>query len=168
MNKIRNPKSACGISRKGTQRAQRDRNWLFSWRCLRSFVAILGFCDQLPKSEMGKQAQDQNPRPLIARVLFGLRISSFGFRVFVPLLLGGCAVGHNFKKPEAPPEAGFTPKPLRNPPASAVADGGGAQHFVPGQDIPCDWWKAFECPELDSLVDKALRANPTIASAKAA
>jgi NodT family efflux transporter outer membrane factor (OMF) lipoprotein len=83
-------------------------------------------------------------------------------------LLAGCAVGPNFKKPEAPQGAGFSTKPLRDPAASSVADGGGAQRFVSGQDIPFDWWRAFQCPELDTLIDKALRANPTIASAKAA
>jgi NodT family efflux transporter outer membrane factor (OMF) lipoprotein len=84
------------------------------------------------------------------------------------VVLGGCSVGPNFKRPESPPGAGFSPKPLRDPTASLSAVAGDAQRFVSGQDIPFDWWKAFQCPELDRLVDKALRANPTIDSAKAA
>lgn len=88
---------------------------------------------------------------------------------FAALTLAGCAVGPNFKKPPSPPGAGFSPKPLRDPTtASASVAGGEAQRFVSGQDIPFDWWKAFQCPELNTLVEKALRANPTIASAKAA
>lgn len=83
-------------------------------------------------------------------------------------LLSSCAVGPNFKRPEAPKSAGFSPKPLRNPVASSVADAGTAQRFVSGQDVPFDWWKAFQCPELNALVEKALRANPSITSAKAA
>ncbi|HXP60212.1 MAG TPA: efflux transporter outer membrane subunit, partial [Dongiaceae bacterium] len=86
----------------------------------------------------------------------------------LPLLLAGCSVGPNFKKPETPPAAGFTVKPLRDPTASPVADSGVAQQFVPGQDVRFDWWKAFQCPELDRLVEKALRANPTIDAAVAA
>ena len=84
------------------------------------------------------------------------------------LLVAGCAVGTNFKKPDAPQGAGFSPKPLRDPSAAADIDGGSAQRFVSGQDIPFDWWRAFQCPELNTLVEKALCANPTITSAKAA
>lgn len=93
---------------------------------------------------------------------------TFTLSLLAAALLAGCAVGPNFKKPEAPPSAGFSPKPLRDPTASSAPVGGGAQRFVSAQDIPLDWWKAFQCPELDRLVDKPLRGNPTIASAKAA
>ena len=104
------------------------------------------------------------------------RALAFGLRVllviatagFVAAFLSGCSVGPNFKKPEAPPAAGFSPKPLRDPAASPTPVAGGAQRFVSDQDIPFDWWKSFQCPELDRLVDQALRANPTIDSAKAA
>jgi NodT family efflux transporter outer membrane factor (OMF) lipoprotein len=127
-----------------------------------------------PKSEIRNKAEGRNPNTPIARAWFGLRISdffrpsAFGFRILVPLLLAGCAVGPNFKKPESPSGAGYSPQPLRNPTNSESLVAGGAQRFVSGQDIPFDWWKAFQCPELDRLVDKALRANPTIDSAKAA
>jgi NodT family efflux transporter outer membrane factor (OMF) lipoprotein len=83
-------------------------------------------------------------------------------------LIAGCAVGPNFKTPAAPQVAGYTTSPLSTTSSVTNVAGGEAQRFASGQDIPFDWWKAFQCPELNTLVDKALRANPTIASAKAA
>jgi NodT family efflux transporter outer membrane factor (OMF) lipoprotein len=88
-------------------------------------------------------------------------------------LLTSCAhlpsVGPNFKKPDAPKADGYAPSPLPPETSSATnpADGA-AQRFVSGQDIPFDWWKAFECPELNALVEKALRKNASIPAAWAA
>jgi NodT family efflux transporter outer membrane factor (OMF) lipoprotein len=84
------------------------------------------------------------------------------------MLIAGCAVGPNFKKPAAPLVTGYTTGPLSTTSSATNIAGGEAQRFVSGQDVPFDWWKAIQCPELNTLVDKALRANPTIASAKAA
>lgn len=84
------------------------------------------------------------------------------------IMLSSCAVGPDFKRPEAPVDAGFAPKPLPAASVSAAVYGGAAQRLVSGQDVPFDWWTAFQCPELDTLVEKALRANPSIESAKAA
>src|SRR5579859_6726784 len=85
----------------------------------------------------------------------------------VALLLGGCAVGPDFHRPAAPADAGYAPQPLPETTVSAPVDGGAAQHLLAGQDIPFDWWKSFKSPQLDALVEKALRANPTIEAAKA-
>lgn len=84
------------------------------------------------------------------------------------IYLCGCAVGPNFQRPAPPAGAGFAPEPLPLVSASAVVEGGAAQHFQSGQDIRFDWWTAFQSPQLNSLVEKAIRANPTIESAKAA
>ena len=84
------------------------------------------------------------------------------------ILLCGCAVGPNFLRPAAPADAGYAPKPLADASVSAPVYGGDAQRFLSGQDIPFEWWKTFQCPQLNTLVEKALRANPTIESAKAA
>ena len=63
---------------------------------------------------------------------------------------------------------GFAPQPLPTVTVAAATNGGAAQHFLSGRDVPFDWWKAFKCPNLDSLVERSLRANPTIEGAKAA
>jgi NodT family efflux transporter outer membrane factor (OMF) lipoprotein len=80
----------------------------------------------------------------------------------------GCAVGPNFHKPQAPAGAAYTTLPLPDATASAPVLGGDAQTFVTGQDVPFEWWEAFGSAAIDSLVRKALRANPTVRSAQAA
>jgi len=80
----------------------------------------------------------------------------------------GCAVGPNFHKPAAPPDAGYTTEPPPGATASTTAPGGDAQRFVSGQDLPFQWWQAFGSPALNSLVEKAFRANPSIKAAQAA
>jgi NodT family efflux transporter outer membrane factor (OMF) lipoprotein len=52
--------------------------------------------------------------------------------------------------------------------AAAPGPAGDAQHFVMGRDIPFAWWRRFQSPQLDRLVEQSLRANPTIPAAQAA
>ncbi|HME39969.1 MAG TPA: efflux transporter outer membrane subunit [Steroidobacteraceae bacterium] len=80
----------------------------------------------------------------------------------------GCAAGPNFHKPAAPAGAGYAPSPLPETTVSAPIQGGEVQHFVPGRDIPFEWWELFQSPALDSLIKRAFKANPTIAAAQAA
>jgi len=80
----------------------------------------------------------------------------------------GCAVGPNFHKPAAPKDAGYTIAPLPEATASANVLGGEAQRLVTGQDVAFKWWEAFGSPALNSLVEQAFRANPTIPAAQAA
>jgi NodT family efflux transporter outer membrane factor (OMF) lipoprotein len=84
------------------------------------------------------------------------------------LALAACAVGPDFKAPEAPPAAGYTPegKPLAT--ASTDVAGGAAQKFDTGRDIPGEWWKVFHSMELDNLIAEALCANPGLQAAQAA
>lgn len=77
-------------------------------------------------------------------------------------------MGPNFHKPNAPTGAGYTPAPLPEGTVAVSTLGGDAQRFVLGQDVPFQWWEAFGSPALNSVVEKALRANPTIRSAQAA
>jgi NodT family efflux transporter outer membrane factor (OMF) lipoprotein len=83
-------------------------------------------------------------------------------------IAAGCAVGPNFHKPAPPAHAGYATVPL--PAATAAADvlGGDAQRFVEGRDVSFKWWEAFGSPRLNSLVQQAFRANPTIPAAQAA
>jgi NodT family efflux transporter outer membrane factor (OMF) lipoprotein len=84
-------------------------------------------------------------------------------------LLTSCAVGPDFKKPEAPKADGYSPNPL-SPTTSSTTNvvGGEVQRFNSGQDISFEWWKAFQCPELNKLVEEALRRNGSITAAWAA
>jgi len=83
-------------------------------------------------------------------------------------LAASCAVGPNFHQPEAPPNAAYAPTPLPETSSSADVHGGEVQHFIAGRDIPFEWWELFESKALNSLIEKAFKANPTIAAAQAA
>jgi len=79
----------------------------------------------------------------------------------------GCAVGPNYRVPAAPAGAGYAPTALPEKSAAAPVRGGEAQHFAPGRDIPFQWWELFQSAALNSLIDKAFKANPTVAAAQA-
>jgi NodT family efflux transporter outer membrane factor (OMF) lipoprotein len=80
----------------------------------------------------------------------------------------GCAVGPRYHRPEAPANAGYAPAPLPQTSASAPIHGGDAQRLISDRDIPFEWWQLFQSPALNALVERAFRANPTIAAAQAA
>jgi len=95
-----------------------------------------------------------------------MKPTGFLFRVFqaaAPLILSGCAVGINFQAPTAPAVAQYTPAPL--PPATVQA-AGVAQKFDPGAKISGEWWTLFHAPELNSLIDTALKHNPTLEASR--
>jgi NodT family efflux transporter outer membrane factor (OMF) lipoprotein len=83
-------------------------------------------------------------------------------------LLSGCAVGPNFQRPAAPAVDSYARPSLSSTTATVDVPGGEAQRLVPGGDIPHDWWTLFESPGLNALVERALRANPTLVAAQQA
>jgi NodT family efflux transporter outer membrane factor (OMF) lipoprotein len=99
---------------------------------------------------------------------FGLRISRFTCAPLISLLLAGCAVGPDFKKPAAPEVSDFTSAPLTETAGTTNVAGGAPQHFVSGGDIPGEWWTLFHSRPLNELIDLSLSNNPTIKAAQAA
>src|SRR5271170_7701686 len=84
-------------------------------------------------------------------------------------LLASCAVGPNFKTPEAPKDARFVPAGvLPAQTATAALPGGEAQRFIDGLDIPGQWWTLFQSTQLNALIERALKNSPTLESAQAA
>jgi NodT family efflux transporter outer membrane factor (OMF) lipoprotein len=83
------------------------------------------------------------------------------------VLTAGCAVGPSYHRPEVPANAGYAPAPLPQTSASAPIHGGEAQSLINDRDIPFEWWQLFQSPALNALVERAFRANPTIAAAQA-
>ncbi|MDR2014120.1 MAG: TolC family protein, partial [Azoarcus sp.] len=84
------------------------------------------------------------------------------------VMCAGCTVGPDFQRPQAPHAAGYTPAPLPKTTASVPGTAGAAQTFDTARDIPAEWWFLFKSEQLDSLIRKAFKANPTIESAQAA
>ena len=85
-------------------------------------------------------------------------------------VLSGCTVGPDYRRPEAPSVPAYTAGALPEETAAApdVGPGGQAQRFVPGQDIPEQWWALFRSEELTALIRQALAESPTYAAAQAA
>ena len=86
----------------------------------------------------------------------------------VAALLSACAVGPDFRAPDAPAVAAYTEKPQPERTESAPVQGGDAQRFELGAKISAEWWTVFGSPELDALVRAALAGQPTLAAAQAA
>ncbi len=84
------------------------------------------------------------------------------------LLIAGCAVGPDFKKPAAPDVSDYTAHPLSTTVASPNVAGGEAQRFVKGSDISGDWWTLFHSTPLNDLIEESLKKNPDLKSAQAA
>ena len=71
---------------------------------------------------------------------------------FLGVALAGCAVGPNYRTPHTAVPDSF----IATAPAAA-----GAAAAATAVD-PAQWWHALNDPELDSLIERAVRANPDI------
>lgn len=86
---------------------------------------------------------------------------------FAVLVLSGCAVGPNFRTPDAPNAKTYTAEGLPTETAGAPGTTSPAQRFDPEKDIPAEWWALFQSEQLDALIRDALDHNPTLAAAQA-
>ena len=96
-----------------------------------------------------------------------LQMRLLGATSLFTLLLAGCAVGPDFKKPDAPEVSGYTKTPLTKTVATAAVTGGDAQTFVQAVDLAGDWWTAFKSPMLNDLIVQALANNSDLKAAQA-
>ncbi|HTV53070.1 MAG TPA: efflux transporter outer membrane subunit [Steroidobacteraceae bacterium] len=78
--------------------------------------------------------------------------------------LASCAVGPNFHRPTAPSDSHYV---YGGDPTATSSAAGVAQRFEPGAQVPSDWWKLFQSPQLDALVSEALARNPGLQAAQA-
>ena len=97
------------------------------------------------------------------------RIASLAAVVIpIALFVSGCAVGPDYKRPDAPLVERYTPQSLPAQTATVEVKGGEAQRFVHDMDIPGQWWMLFHSKPLDDLIVQALKANPDVEGAQAA
>jgi outer membrane protein TolC len=83
------------------------------------------------------------------------------------LLMAGCAVGPDFKKPAPPDVKDYDAHPVSKTVSTSVA-GGESQRFVSGKDIAADWWTLFHSEALNALITEALANNSDLKAAQAA
>lgn len=83
-------------------------------------------------------------------------------------LLAGCAVGPDYRAPDAPSASAYTEEPQPAQTESAPVRGGEAQRFERGAEVSSEWWKLFGSPALDKLMQTALAGHPTLDAAQAA
>lgn len=88
--------------------------------------------------------------------------------VVVFLFTAGCVVGPNYKRSAAPSVPGYVPSLPTTTSSSPNVTGGEAQTFVPGHDIPGDWWTLFHSKPLNDLIERSLKNNPDLKSVQAA
>ena len=88
--------------------------------------------------------------------------------ILASLLMAGCAVGPDFKKPAAPDVSEYTARPLATTASSANVVGGEVQRFARGGEIPADWWTLFHSSALNALIEQSLSSNPDLKAAQAA
>lgn len=82
-------------------------------------------------------------------------------------VLLGCTVGPDFERPAAPTVMRYTEQPLPPETVSADIQGGDAQRFIDGADVPGQWWMQFGSQAINDLVEMALEGNPDLAAAQA-
>lgn len=83
-------------------------------------------------------------------------------------VLSACAVGPNFKRPPAPAAPNYGTAPVQGDLAAADTAGGATQHLIEDLDIPSQWWTLFQSPQLNVLVEAALKGSPDVGAAQAA
>jgi NodT family efflux transporter outer membrane factor (OMF) lipoprotein len=84
------------------------------------------------------------------------------------LIIAGCAVGPDFKRPAAPDVSDYTTSPLSTTVTTTNIAGGEAQRFAEGSDIAGDWWTLFHSKPLNELIERSLSNNPDLKAAQAA
>jgi NodT family efflux transporter outer membrane factor (OMF) lipoprotein len=85
----------------------------------------------------------------------------------VMMATAGCAIGPDFHAPAAPQADRYTATNLPPETVAAPDSAGASQRFMPGQDIPAQWWMLFHSEAIDRLIRQALAESPSLAAAQA-
>jgi NodT family efflux transporter outer membrane factor (OMF) lipoprotein len=83
------------------------------------------------------------------------------------LLISACTVGPDYVRPQVPPDATYVAGEVPTQTVSVATEGGEAQRFEFGRELPNGWWQWFGSRELTQLVERAFNGNPSLAAARA-
>ncbi len=95
------------------------------------------------------------------------RIKSIASGALVGMLVGGCALGPDFKPPAAPKVEQYSSaleNTSENPLGDRTADG---PELKQGEHVPEQWWRVYGSKELNELIQQGMRQSPTLAAARA-
>ncbi|MGA9853109.1 MAG: efflux transporter outer membrane subunit [Gammaproteobacteria bacterium] len=95
-----------------------------------------------------------------------MRKSLIAIAFIVILALAACVTGPDFKAPATPPRSAIMVPPSRVTEVTTVP-GGEAQRFEAGSQVATDWYRLFHSVELDALIARALKNNPSLEVAQA-
>jgi NodT family efflux transporter outer membrane factor (OMF) lipoprotein len=96
---------------------------------------------------------------------------TFSQRIFVAAactLLASCAAGPDYERPTLPVSSGYGITPQANATNAKAIENGEEQRLAIGKDISHNWWTLFQSPSLNSLIEQAFAASPTIEIAQRA
>ncbi len=79
-------------------------------------------------------------------------------------IMTGCAVGPNFERPKPPAVERYTSGPTTT--VTVPADGK-AQSLREGAEVAADWWRLFNSPKVDAVVNDAIANNQGLQAAQA-
>ena len=102
------------------------------------------------------------------RPVFPMPSRAFLSAASLATLLTGCAVGPDYERPAGPADQSYDSAPTPSATTKADTQGGAAQTFAAGADVPGEWWTLFRSPALDSLIRQGLANNPDLKAADAA
>ena len=99
---------------------------------------------------------------------FALSLTLKPLAAVLVLLLLGCSVGPDFKRPAAPEVSVYMATPVTTVPPVANEVGGAAQRFLNSADVSADWWTLFHSKILNTLIERALVNNADLKAARSA
>jgi outer membrane protein TolC len=85
------------------------------------------------------------------------------FTAMAGLLLAGCSVGPNYKRPQTPVAPAFS----EAPPQSFSESQGWKQARPADETLRADWWRLFGNEELNGLEEQINPSNQTLKAAEA-
>lgn len=87
---------------------------------------------------------------------------------FSCVFLQGCRTHSPYHPPTPPTAPNYTePQPMKVVAAPLAKFSAPEQQFKPDLEVPKMWWRLFQCPALDQMVDEAIRQSPGLDQARA-
>lgn len=78
--------------------------------------------------------------------------------------IAGCEVGPNFSRPDSPSDTHYV---NGGDPTTTTSAGGSVQTFDQNAKLTADWWRLFNSPKVDAVINEALINNPGLQAAQA-